>query len=45
MRLLIVGAAGRMGLAIAREAAAEPTVTLVAAVDHARSPAIGHGSF
>ena len=41
MRLLIVGAAGRMGLAVVREAAAEPTVTLVAAVDHARSPAIG----
>ena len=41
MRLVIVGAAGRMGLAITRECAADPQVRVVGAVDHAGSAAIG----
>jgi 4-hydroxy-tetrahydrodipicolinate reductase len=41
MRLLIVGAAGRMGLAIARETLASPDLRVVGAIDHAGSPAQG----
>ena len=41
MRLVIVGAAGRMGLAIARGCAVDPGVRVVGAVDHAGSAAIG----
>lgn len=41
MRLVIVGAAGRMGLAIARGCEADPEVRVIGAVDHAGSTAIG----
>jgi 4-hydroxy-tetrahydrodipicolinate reductase len=41
MRLVIVGAAGRMGLAIVRGCAVDPGVRVVGAVDHAGSAAIG----
>jgi 4-hydroxy-tetrahydrodipicolinate reductase len=41
MRLLIVGAAGRMGLAIARETQGSPDLRVVGAIDHAGSPVQG----
>lgn len=41
VRVAIVGAAGRMGGAILRQAAATPGVSVVAAVDRQGSPAIG----
>ncbi len=41
MRLLIIGAAGRMGSAIARETQGRDDLHLVGAIDHAGSPAIG----
>ena len=41
MRITITGAAGRMGQALMRAAAATPDLNLVAALEHAGSPAIG----
>lgn len=41
MRLLIVGAAGRMGRAIVRETAGRADLQIVAAIDHGGSAALG----
>ncbi len=41
MRLVIVGASGRMGLAITRAAQQWPQAQIVAAVDHPSAPAVG----
>ncbi|MEO8308861.1 MAG: 4-hydroxy-tetrahydrodipicolinate reductase [Pseudomonadota bacterium] len=41
VRIGVVGVAGRMGLALVRAIHAAPTLQLVAAYDHASSPALG----